>query len=74
MRAEDGSIRLGVYGHPEVAMIVISHSNKPEGLKEALCRLPPGGQHLRHSADRTGLGLEGNFYKVAVIEGLTETQ
>ena len=54
-------------------MIVVTHGDEAEGLKNALGRAG-GIQHFGHAMHGAALGLKGDLDKVALLQGLCDPQ
>jgi|GraSoiStandDraft_54_1057290.scaffolds.fasta_scaffold563895_2 hypothetical protein len=55
--------------HPQLAVIIVAHSNKAERLHAAFCRLARGHEHLGHTVHRARLSLKPDFDEVAAFQG-----
>ena len=55
-------------------MVIVLDGHEPEGLQHAVIQLPGRAENLGHCVHRSGLGLKGNFYKIALSQRMGDPQ
>ena len=68
------AVQRGVEGHPQFAVIVVSHGHESEWLQAGALELARGPQHFGHAHDWSDPGMEGDLHKIAAGKLFLELQ